>query len=71
MRKRLPPPPSAAQPLLHTVPDTAGILGVGTTAIYRLIAERKLRVVYIGRSSRIPAAELARFVESLTDEAAS
>jgi excisionase family DNA binding protein len=52
-------------PLLVTVVDAAAILGVGRTTLYQLINRGELRPVHIGRSLRVPVAELEHFVEAL------
>jgi excisionase family DNA binding protein len=52
-------------PLLVTVVEAAAILGVGRTKVYELIDRGQLRPVHIGRSLRVPVAELEEFVEAL------
>jgi excisionase family DNA binding protein len=52
-------------PLLVTVVEAAAILGVGRTTLYQLISRGELRPVHIGRSLRVPVAELEHFVEAL------
>ena len=44
------------------------MLGVGRTTLYELINQGRLRPVHIGRSLRIPVAELERFVDALRGE---
>jgi excisionase family DNA binding protein len=56
------PTPTA---LLVTAREAARILGVGRTTLYALMNKGQLRPVHIGRSLRIPLAELERFVNSL------
>lgn len=51
--------------LLLTIDDVAKQLGVGKTTVYVLLAKGALRAVRIGRSTRIPAAELHAFTERL------
>ena len=41
------------------------MLGVGRTTLYELIGRGLLHPVHIGRSLRIPVAELERFVDAL------
>jgi excisionase family DNA binding protein len=55
----------AATPLLVTATEAATILGVGRTKLYELINRGELRPVHIGRSLRVPVAELERFVDAL------
>jgi excisionase family DNA binding protein len=52
-------------PLLLTVDQTAGLLGVGRTCVYSLLASGDLRAVRIGRSRRIARADVVQFVERL------
>ena len=52
-------------PLLVTAAEAAATLGVGRTKLYELINRGELRPVHIGRSLRIPVAELERFVDAL------
>ena len=54
-----------AVPLLVTAQEAADVLGVGRTKLYELINRGELRPVHIGRSLRLPVAELERFVEGL------
>jgi excisionase family DNA binding protein len=58
-----PEPMSETQPLLVTVRQAVPIIGIGRDALYRLVAEGKIRSVQIGRKRLIPRAELAAFVE--------
>ena len=57
-------PPDADGPpaLLLTVPEAARLLAIGRTSLYRLIENGNLRVVKIGRATRVPVAELRTFV---------
>jgi excisionase family DNA binding protein len=55
----------AAVPLLVTAAEAAATLGVGRTKLYELINRGELRPVHIGRSLRVPVAELERFVDTL------
>lgn len=59
------------EPLLITVAETAGVLGVGRTTVYELIASGDLEVVHIGRSARVPVAATRAFVDRLRARAAS
>ena len=51
--------------LLYRVDEAAGLIGIGRTKTYELVASGQLRSVLIGRARRIPADALAEFVESL------
>lgn len=53
---------------LYTVPQAAELLAVSRATAYRMIARGDLKVVRIGRSVRIPEAELAAFVERLCQQ---
>jgi excisionase family DNA binding protein len=56
---------SAPTTLLVTAREAARMLGVGRTTLYALMNQGQLRPVHIGRSVRIPLAELERFVDTL------
>lgn len=51
--------------------QAADRLAVCRRTIERLVAAQKLRVVKIGRATRIPVSELLRYVESVTQRSAS
>lgn len=53
------------QRVLYTPEQSAVLLGVGRTTVYKLINAGELRSVTIGRCRRIAATELERFVEAL------
>jgi excisionase family DNA binding protein len=61
-------PGRAPTALLVSARDATRMLGVGRTTLYELINQGRLRPVHIGRSLRIPVAELERFVEALRAE---
>jgi excisionase family DNA binding protein len=50
------------QPLLLTIPEAAVLLSIGRTTVYELIGSGAIATVHIGRSTRIPVAELRDFV---------
>jgi excisionase family DNA binding protein len=54
--------------LLYRISEAAEALGVSKASVYRLIAEGRLRAVRIGRSARIAAEDLERFVREVTGE---
>ncbi len=56
--------------LLHRPNEVREALGIGTTTLYRLIGEGKLKAVKIGRSTHITDASLRAFTASLETEAA-
>jgi excisionase family DNA binding protein len=51
--------------LLLTPEEAARALRVGRTTVYALMKIGELRAVYIGRSCRLPVAELERYVSRL------
>jgi excisionase family DNA binding protein len=55
----------AAQPLLLTSEEAADVLRVGRTTVYALMKSGDLHAVHIGRSCRLPRAELERYVDRL------
>ena len=55
----------ANDPLLLTPEEAATVLGIGRTTIYALMKADELHPVHIGRSCRLPRAELERFVDRL------
>jgi excisionase family DNA binding protein len=55
----------AADRLLLTPEEAADVLRVGRTTVYALMKSGDLRSVHIGRSCRIPQAELERYVHWL------
>jgi excisionase family DNA binding protein len=48
--------------LLYTVAEATELLNIGKTSLYQLMASGSLKVIKIGRSTRISAQELQRFV---------
>lgn len=54
---------------LLTVHQAAELLGTTTRFPRRLIAERRIRFVKVGRHVRIPASALAEFIEAGTVDA--
>jgi excisionase family DNA binding protein len=57
--------PSPADRLL-TVDQAAELLGTSASFLRRLIAERKIRFVHVGRCVRIPESALADFIAAGT-----
>ncbi|HEX5144950.1 MAG TPA: helix-turn-helix domain-containing protein [Mycobacterium sp.] len=53
---------------LLTVADVMVRLQVGRHTVYDLIRSRRLHSVRIGRSRRIPATSLQRYIDSLVNE---
>jgi excisionase family DNA binding protein len=52
-----------APPLLLSIPDVATSLGLGRSKVYELIAKEGLPVIRFGRSVRVSAASLQKWVE--------
>ena len=63
--------PAPSEPLLLTPEEAAELLRVGRTTIYTLMKAGDLRPVHIGRSCRLPRAELERYVRGLEAPAPS
>ena len=59
------------RPLLVSVEQAAGLLGIGRTMLYELIRRGDLRPIRIGRCVRIPQRELEAFVERLVGDSRS
>ena len=55
----------ASSPLLLTPEEAATVLRIGRTTLYALMKSGDLRPVHIGRSCRLPRAELERYVRCL------
>ena len=55
----------ASDPLLLTPEEAAQVLRIGRTTIYALMRSGELRPVHVGRSCRLPRAELERYVNCL------
>jgi excisionase family DNA binding protein len=56
----------ADEPLLLTPEEAATVLRVGRTTVYALMKSGDLHAVHIGRSCRLPRAELQRYVDRLS-----
>jgi excisionase family DNA binding protein len=59
-----------AQPLAHSVPDAARLLGIGRTKLYELIDTGELRTIRLGSRRLVPDSELQRIVTELMQAAA-
>ena len=55
------------QQLLYTPEEAASALRIGRTRLYQLLNTGELPSVTVGRSRRITATALERFVDSLVD----
>ena len=58
-------PITAEQALLLSPEEAAAVLGVGRSTVYRLMESGELRRVSIGRCTRIPRADIDRYVAAL------
>lgn len=58
-----PRPPSGADPL-HDVDTAADYLRCGRRLIYRLVAERRVRFTYAGRSLRFRQSDLDAYLDA-------
>lgn len=54
--------------VLLTVPQAADMLGTGERFVRRLIAERRIRFVRVGRHVRLPESALDAFIREATVE---
>ena len=54
---------TVSSPLLLSIPDVAASLGLGRSKIYELIAKEGLPVIRFGRSVRVSATSLQKWVE--------
>ena len=57
------PTRAIAPPLLLSIPDVATSLGLGRSKVYELIAKEGLPVIRFGRSVRVSAVSLQKWVE--------
>jgi excisionase family DNA binding protein len=53
------------RPALLTVKQAAGMLNLGRSTVYQLIADGRLDVVHIGRSTRVPIDAITKFISEL------
>ena len=56
--------------MLYPINDAAGVLGIGRSTLYELIASGSIRTLKIGRRTLIAHDELERYVRRLTDREA-
>jgi excisionase family DNA binding protein len=66
-----PPDQDGVVKLLHTYAEVGQALGLSETKVRNLVRRGEINAVSIGRSRRIPAAELERYVEHLGEQVAS
>ena len=57
--------------LLLTTEEAAEVLNISRTTVYGLLRDGALRAVHIGRSTRLPHAELVRYVDALSADDAT
>jgi excisionase family DNA binding protein len=53
------------RPALLTVKQAAGVLNLVRSTVYQLIADGRLDVVHIGRSTRVPIDAITKFISEL------
>ena len=53
-------------PLLLRIPEVQARLAVGRSTVYELISSGELEVIYIGRSVRVTASSVVKWVEKET-----
>jgi excisionase family DNA binding protein len=54
-----------SEPVLVTIKEAARMLSLSRSTVYELIAEGRLEVVHIGRSSRVPVDAILQLVLDL------
>jgi excisionase family DNA binding protein len=52
--------------LIALIPEAAQLIGVSRTTVYQLIAQKRLPVIRIGKSMRVPADALREWVRQQT-----
>ncbi len=52
--------------LLLKMTEAAEMLSMSRASFYKLVNDGRIRTVKLGKSRRVPVAELQRFVDSLT-----
>jgi excisionase family DNA binding protein len=53
------------EPALLTVKQAARVLNLGRSTVYQLIADGRLEVVHIGRSTRVPTDAITKLIGAL------
>jgi excisionase family DNA binding protein len=53
------------RPALLTVKQAARVLNLGRSTVYQLIADGRLEVVHIGRSTRVPTDAISKLIGAL------
>jgi len=61
---------NTARAALVTVKEAGRILSISRSSVYELIAARRLEVVHIGRSVRVPLDSLTTYVDTLREHRA-
>ncbi|MBV9280674.1 MAG: helix-turn-helix domain-containing protein [Chloroflexi bacterium] len=51
---------------LLTIQEAGKMLSISRSQVYRLIANRELEVIHIGRAVRVPVGEIERWVQTRT-----
>jgi excisionase family DNA binding protein len=65
VQDELDPRAAELRPALLTVKQAARVLSLGRSTVYELIADGRLEVVHIGRSTRVPTDAIARLIAKL------
>ena len=55
-------PPATAPPRLLSIPEAAGVLGVGRTLVYTEMGRGRLRSLKCGRRRLIPEAAIGEYI---------
>ena len=54
--------PGVLQPLCVTIDEAAGLLSIGRTRVYQLVAAGEIEMIKIGKSSRVTTESLNSFL---------
>ena len=62
--------PGALRPLCVTIDEAAGLLSIGRTRVYQLIAAGEIEMIKIGKSSRVTTESISSFLARATGRCA-
>jgi len=62
--------PQQSAPVADTVDDFCSSLNIGRTTLYKLVREKRIKLVKLGRRSLVPRTERDRLLSDLLNEAA-
>jgi excisionase family DNA binding protein len=67
VQDELDPLAAEPRPALLTIKQAARVLNLGRSTVYELIADGRLEVVHIGRSTRVPTDAISKLIQGLRD----